>query len=190
MEFGIWSSPGHGARGSVDLPMEAILVASSFPDGTGHWILIICGADVALHLAAQVPYLLAIRGNESFVPHWASQLPLFAVSGLSILLAAIGANSERSGRTWRLSILAIGLSGTMMIFHSVAIYWPFTRPFLGGNVWMYLLRFGFSLPGLLALVAVFLDWRRKQYRDFLHWCGVAFVVLSPIVEWLRSFLQP
>jgi len=161
-----------------------------FPTEPGHWILIICGAGVIVNLASHVPYLLAVRGNESFVPDWAARLPRYAIGGCAILLAVMGAYSERSSRIWRLSILALGLSGAMAIVHSVAIYWPFTRQFPGGNVWQNLLRFGFSLPGLLALVAAFLDWRRKQHRDFLHWCGVAFVVLSPTVEWLRTFLHP
>jgi hypothetical protein len=159
----------------------------AFPAEPGHWILIISGAERLAHLTAKVAYLSAIRGHESEVPNWASQLTRYSLNGFTILLAVIGACHACGGRVWRLTILAMGLLGATTIFHSLASQWlPAMRPFLSGELWMFLLRFGYSLPGLLALVAVFIDWRHKQRRDFFHWCGMTLIVVGPMVEWAHA----
>jgi hypothetical protein len=198
----IWSlgfAPLHGmaVAGVLIFLWRRFRSRAPFPTEPGHWILVIMGAVELAHLAAQVSYLLFVRGQESTVPIWVSRFSRISTSGFEVLLAVVGAYSLRTdaggglrnGLIWRLSILAIGLRGVMEIFHSVAINWQFMRPFLGGPAWWHMLRIGYSLPGLVAVVAAFLDWRHKQRRDFLHWCGVAIVVIGPIVEWARRFLH-
>ena len=160
-----------------------------FPTEPGHWILVIIGANLTIGLIYQVPYLLFIRGQESAVPGWASDLLRFSMEGFVVMMAIIGACAPQKGRSWNLSIGSLAVYPGMTLCSSFARIWiPVTRQFLGGSVWMNLSRLGYTLPGLLAIIGAVVDWRRKQRRDFLHWCGVALVVLGPLVEWLRTFL--
>ncbi len=160
-----------------------------FPTEPGHWILVIAGANQTIHLIYHVLYLLWIRGEAAAVPGWASSFSRFAIEGFVILLAVIGASSRHQGRIWNVSIGSLALHPGMTICSSVTRIWiPATRQFLGGSVWMNISRLGYTLPGLLAIAGAVVDWRRKQRRDFLHWCGVALVVLGPVVEWLRTLL--
>ena len=149
----------------------------------------IAGANQTIHLIYHVLYLLCIRGEESAVPGWASSFARFAIDGFAVLLAVMGASSRHQGRIWNVSIGSLAVHPGMTICRSVARNWvPATRQFLSGSAWMNISRLGYTLPGLLAIAGAVLDWRRKQRRDFLHWCGVALVVLGPVVEWMRSLL--
>jgi hypothetical protein len=160
-----------------------------FPTEPGHWLLVIAGGERLMFLVTQSAYLLAVRGHESEIPPWANRLSEVAYHVFPILLAGVAACHVKSGWAWQLSILAMGVLGAMTIFHDEVLDWLNMGKFMGSNAASYALRFGYSLPGILAVVAVVIDRRQKQPRDFFHWCGVALVVLGPIVEWLRTLLM-
>ena len=158
-----------------------------FPTEPGHWLLLIQGGSRTLSRIYHVVYLLWLRGHESEIPGWSVNFLRYSLSGFVILTAMIGACRSHRGRMWNLVIASLAVNAALDISDSaIRQYIPATRQFLGSTTWLYVGRAAFSLPGMLALVAVAVDWRKKIRRDLFHWCGVAVVVLGPTFEWIRT----
>jgi hypothetical protein len=158
-----------------------------FPTEPGHWLLLVLGGNMALSRIYHVVYLLWLRGHESEIPGWSVSFLRFSLNGFVVLTAILGACFPHRGRTWNLVIAALAVNSVLDIADSaIRQHIPATRQFLGSTNWLYVGRAAFSLPGLLALVAIVMDWRKKVHRDFLHWCGVGVVVLGPTFEWMRT----
>jgi hypothetical protein len=154
---------------------------SPFPLQPGHWYLILSGVATILAWAGYaVAECVYPRGDASFAYQWARyrfycivRFPDYA----ALLVLSLVASRNCSRRYW---IRFFEVGALFTVFNAVATW-------IVVNDCRHLRIFGpldlvqatgaVVLP-LLMMVAVALDWRACEKRDWLHWCGVAVGVVG------------
>jgi hypothetical protein len=168
-------------------PLEGACLASlalcfgkRFPSEPGHWCLVIRGTDYASVTAQEAVNFFIGEAWLNALPAWLSVIyghsPLVAPAALALFAAG------QFQKFWRATFIAIAVNPLTSVLHTLlVINFKGNRWFLDEFSWSLGSRLVYSLPALLAVCAVVNE--RPSRQDFLHWVGVAVMLLIIAAEW-------
>jgi len=158
----------------------------TFPVQPGHWLLLITGA---LGIANFVAYT-----SLSLVSDWSSSLPvdLMTVAHLVFpriaggVLCVVVAVRLIDARYWRLYFWSRAIVELLQATTYIHIFGLIEFPDVLSLVHQIAFALGSIVVFIWLIVAILLDWRRRNQRDWLHWTGIAVAFSEPILYLIQS----
>jgi hypothetical protein len=156
---------------------------SRFPSEPGHWILIVTGGLNVLSAVLSTAVQLIGEERLNALPEWLSVTYSATFSVVSVALALFAASVLRKELLWSLTFVVIALGSLGSILHLMLVAnFKGNRWFLNDFAWGLCSRLLFSLPAIVVICAVIFE-RPRRRHDFLHWAGVAVLLLRVVAEW-------
>jgi hypothetical protein len=150
----------------------------------GHWLVLIVSFEFVLHIAARLLYpVLQLNGIGS-VP--VIQGVAVVTTGLIAAVYVLAFLKLRDAKRWKILMGAKAIAAIMttLVLLVMLVLWlvsPSPYPLATSLTWIFLFPSICSLAAFLMLpVVAGLDLFRHAVRDWLHWLGVAVVLVAGI----------
>jgi hypothetical protein len=177
---------GAGLAGLILWGWRRLRSGQRTPISPGHWLLILPGSVFVANCLDS--WLIDAMGHDHYrsMPLWAWWLRFLAWDAFKVLFDVAAAVQFWRDRWWRTTFITFTLGPIAGVLeYAIESAVKGSPWFLNELAWSIGNLILFSVPAFCAIAALISDRRRGVRYDFLHYAGVAVLILSTALAWPR-----